>query len=125
MTIGKFKKNRLGTTDFEGKFDGMRKPQEFITYAIGANSSKARVQFQSDTRIGYICLETGRVDLSPSIKGGAYNHHLSSVARVGKLEAEELLMLKAHIFGTASKEAGTSGVTVDNSGASEVFSAGR
>lgn len=122
MNIQNIKRNSMGTLDFDGKFDGMRKPQDFITYPIGAKDDKTRVKIQSDTRIGFINLTNGHVLMSPSIKGGAYNHHLSQINDVGKLNQEELFSLKAQLLDSASAKAGTNGiVTTDNSGAAEVF----
>lgn len=120
--ISKIKTNRMGTIDFEGKFAGMRKPQEFTVYPMHAEGDKNRIKIQSDTRIGYVDLEHGNVDLSPAYPGGAYNTALAHVGRVGKLSHEELFELKANVFSTASGRAGSNGImTTDNSGALEVF----
>lgn len=122
MSIEKIKRNSMGTVAFEGKFLGMRKPQEFITYPIGKGDDKAKVKVQSDTRIGYIHLESGHVHLSASIKSGAYNHHLGYLNHAGKLRADELFSLKAQLLDSASPKAGSNGViTCDNSGAAQVF----
>lgn len=121
--IGKFKRNRMGTIDFEGKFDGMRKAQEFTVYPMHSDGNSNQIKIQSDTRIGYIDLTLGHVDLSPPYPGGAYNTALAQARRVGKLSQEELFELKANVFCTASGRAGTNGIiTADNSGALEVFS---
>lgn len=118
--ISNISKNPMGTVSFDGKFAGMRKAQDFIVYPMAQADARALVQ--SDTRIGYIDLVSGNVDMSPSVPGGAYNKHLARIARVGKLSAEELLLLKGNIMATASGKAGSNGiVTVDNKGAAEVF----
>lgn len=122
MSIEKIKRNSMGTVAFEGKFLGMRKPQEFITYPIGKDDDKTKVKVQSDTRIGYIHLESGHVHLSASIKSGAYNHHLGYLNHAGKLRADELFSLKAMLLDSASPKAGSNGViSCDNSGAAQVF----
>lgn len=120
--IKDFCKNIMGTVSFSGKFDGMRKPQDFCCYPMKETTQDVKVQ--SDTRIGSINLDTGRVLMTPAHKNGAYNHHLHEAAYVGKLSAEELFMLKAEILATASPRAGTSGIVFcDNSGAAGVFGA--
>jgi hypothetical protein len=99
---------------------GMRKAQDFIVYPMKEATTRATIQ--SDTRIGQIDLETGKVMLSPARKGGSYFVHLAFAAQAGKLDAEQLLMFKAEIMGTASGMAGTNRIVyTDNSGALEVF----
>jgi hypothetical protein len=120
--ITNFKRNCMGTTDFDGKFEGMRKAQDFIAYAIGSSDDKSSVKIQSDTRIGYICLKTGLVMLSPPFPGGAYQQHTRLAKPSGTLTGEDLTILKAHVLASASGKAGTNGVMyVDNSGALDVF----
>lgn len=117
-------KNRLGTIDFEAKFAGMRKAQDFIVYPIKAGADASRLLVQSDTRIGYILLDTGAVWMSRPHSGGAYNHHLAEAALIDKLPAEDLFSLKANVFATANGAAGKAEngiVQADNSGALEVF----
>lgn len=112
----------MGTISFDGKFDGMRKAQDFIVYPIKAGQDASRIQVQSDTRIGVICMQTGKVIMSPPRQGGSYGVHLALATHVGKLEADDLLLLKGHIMGSAHGNAGTNGVVyTDNSGALEVF----
>lgn len=111
----------MGTVSFDGKFAGMRKSQDFIVYPL--SEAKESLKIQSDTRIGTINLETGAVHMSPPKPGGAYFHDLCNAASVGVLTAEELFLLKANVFATASGQAGTNGVVYcDNSAALEVFS---
>lgn len=118
--ITNIRRNCMGTVSFDGKFDGMRKAQDFIVYPIKNESTVATIQ--SDTRIGQIDLTNGHVKLSPSRKGGSYGVHLMFAARVSPLSPEDLLMLKAHIFASAHGNAGTNGVVyTDNSGAIGVF----
>jgi hypothetical protein len=120
--ISKITTNRMGTTDFEGQFAGMRKPQEFTVYPIHAGGDATRIKVQSNTRIGFIDMESGHVKLSPAYPGGAHNEALAHIGDVGKLSQEELFSLKAQVFSTASGKAGTNGImTTDNSGATEVF----
>ena len=108
------KKNCMGTVSFDGKFDGMRKAQDFIVYPI--TEPVERIRIQSDKRSGFIEVATGKVDLFPG------KYFVGVTARVGKLSAEELFMLKAEIMATASGKAGTNGIVFcDNSGAAEIF----
>lgn len=121
--ITNFHTNCMGTTSFDGKFPGMRKAQDFIVYPIkGDDEARRFVTIQSDTRIGMIGLEEGTITLTKPYKSGAYFVHLAFAENVGALPAEDLLVLKAHIFGSASGKAGTNGVVyTDNSGAIGVF----
>lgn len=118
------KKNCMGTVSFDGKFAGMRKPQDFIVYPMHAGNQTSAVKVQSDTRIGIIHLDSGKVMMSPSRAGGSYGVHLALIKHSGTLSAEELFSLKAGIFATASGKAGTNGIVyTDNSAALEVFTA--
>jgi hypothetical protein len=119
--ITKLHRNCMGTTSFNGKFDGMRKAQDFIVYPFHAGNQTVAAKIQSNTRIGMIHLETGSVMLSPSRVGGSYGVHLALAKPAGKLSAECLFSLKAAIFATASGKAGLHNVVTDNSGAVEVF----
>jgi len=120
IMITNIRKNHMGTVSFDGKFDGMRKAQDFIVYPM--HSGQMSCLIQSDTRIGKINLETGAVKVSPARSGGSYQVHLAYAKHCGILTAEGLFMLKAGIFGTASGMAGTNGIVyTDNSGALDVF----
>lgn len=120
--ISNFKKNCMGTVSFDGKFDGMRKSQDFIVYPVKQGDQTTAITIQSDTRIGMVHLGTGQVLLSPSRAGGSYGVHMALAKPAGTLSAETLLLLKSNVFATASGMAGTSHVYCDNSGALEVFS---
>lgn len=122
--IANIHKNRMGTISFDAKFAGMRKPQEFIVYPIKAGDDASRLLVQSDTRIGYISMETGAVRMSKPHANGAYFIHLHEAIVIDKLQQDELFMLKAHVFTTAHGDAGRAENRVigcDNSGALEVF----
>ena len=120
--IDNFVKNKMGTVCFDGKFEGMRKPQEFIVYPLHEGDPATDVKVQSDTRIGFISLKTGEILMTPSFPSGAYGPHLAFAKRAGRLSPEELLLLKANVFATASRHAGTNGIVVtDNSAAANVF----
>lgn len=121
--IANTRKNCMGTVSFAGRFDGMRKTQDFIVYPMHAGAYSASALVQSDTRIGRIDLTNGDVIMSPPRAGGSYNVHLILCKPAGRLTSEELLMLKAQIFATASGKAGSNGMHVytDNSAALEVF----
>jgi len=125
MTISGIRKNCMGTVSFDGKFDGMRKAQDFIVYPMHAGNAAESALVQSDTRIGRIHFTTGSVIMSPSRQGGSYNVHLMLCKPAGTLSAEELLLLKAAVFSTASGKAGNNAMHVytDNSAALEVFGA--
>ncbi len=115
-------RNCMGTTSFDGRFPGMRKSQDFIVYPMREHAEYA--QIQSDTRIGRIDIATGAVLLSPPRAGGSYGVHLALATVVCTLPAEDLLLLKAHIFGSAGAHVGTNGVMyTDNSAAANVFGA--
>ena len=120
--LSNIRKNIMGTISFDGLFPGMRKAQDFIVYPFHAGNDTSRATIQSDTRIGWIDLQTGVVILSKPRAGGAYSVHLSSAPYNSTLWAEDLLMLKAQIAATASGKAGSNGIVyTDNSGAMEVF----
>lgn len=121
MAISKFRKNCMGTVSFDALFKGMRKTQEFIVYPLSKDKAADKIMIQSDTRIGEINLADGSVKLSPGISSGAYGHHMMLAKEAPALTAEELLLLKSNIFSTASANAGSRGVTCDNSVAADVF----
>lgn len=115
-------RNRMGTVSFDGKFDGMRKAQDFIVYPFHAGNQTTAAKVQSDTRIGMIHLTTGQILMSPSRQGGSYGVHLALAQPAGTLTGEELMLFKAQIAGTAHGKAGSNGIIyTDNSGAMEVF----
>ena len=118
-----FKRNCMGTVSFDGKFDGMRKAQDFIVYPFHAGNQTESAMIQSDTRIGRIHLTTGQVTMSPPRAGGSYGVHMAFAKPAGVLPADELLLLKANIFSTADSMAGSNRhhVYTDNSGAANVF----
>lgn len=113
------KPNCLGTLDISAKLGSMRKPQDFVVYPIKKQIGPTdRILIQSDTRIGYVYLDSGEVHLSKPHSSGAYFPHLSEAQLVHTLTGEELLMLKTKLAGTSNPVAGTNGVVVtDNSGA--------
>ena len=126
MKISNIKKGIMGTINFEAKFNGMRKPQEFVVYPLAKADLADRIKVQSDIRIGWIDLLGGRVLMSPSVAGGAYNPHLALAREIDTLDGEELLLLKANIMGTAHKHAGLKEngfIQTDNSGPVNVLGA--
>ena len=117
--ISNIRGNNMGTASFNGKFDKMRIAQDFIVYPIPADGDVASLKIQSDKRAGFISLVSGAVSLYP---GEFFIGPLKQVG--GALSAEELLLLKAAVFGSASGEAGKAQngvVQSDNSGAIDVF----
>ena len=122
--ISNIRRNIMGTTSFDGLFPGMRKAQNFTVYPVKAEQDAGRVTVQSDTRIGFIHMETGTVTMSKPKPGGAYFVHLNGAQIIGTLPADDLLLLKAAIMGSAHGNAGTNGIVyTDNSGALAVFGA--
>lgn len=120
--IANIRRNIMGTVSFDGQFQGMRKPQDFIVYPMHSEDQAGNAKIQSDTRIGFINMESGTVTLSRPKSGGAYFVHLNGAQIVGQLSGEELLLLKAAIFSSANGHAGTNGIVyTDNSGAIAVF----
>jgi hypothetical protein len=122
--LNNIRKNRMGTVSFDGMFAPQRKAQDFVVYPIKAGDDAVRIMIQSNKRIGYIDMQSGNVDLSPSRAGGSYFHHLALAQRVGKLSTEDLFGLKAHVFATAHGAAGKAEngfIQCDNSGALAVF----
>jgi hypothetical protein len=100
-------KNCLGTATFIYKFTGMKKEQEFDVYPMDKKSSEKVITIQSNTRIGHINLDTGKVKLSKPHTGGAYFHHLSMDTLLeSTLHAEDLNTLKNAIIGTAGELVG-------------------
>lgn len=118
--ITNMQKNIMGTLSFDGKFPGMRKTHDFIVYPVKAGDTHLKIQ--SDSYIGLIELESGWVSMTKPKSSGAYFGHLSKAAKLVKLDAETLFMLKAQVMATASAKAGTNGIVYcDNSGAAGVF----
>jgi hypothetical protein len=123
--ITNIRKNIMGTVSFDGQFQGMRKPQDFIVYPMHDGNDATHAKVQSDTRIGKIDLANGNVIMSPSRAGGSYGVHMLLAKPVGQLSSEELLLLKAAIMATASGKAGSNGIVyTDNSAALNVFGTG-
>lgn len=109
-------KNCVGTVSFNGLFAGQRKAQDFIVYPITEDSNVCRIQ--SGKRAGFIDLQSGCVSLSSN------QYIFASKNVVNTLSGEDLLMLKAAIFSTASGKAGNNGIVYcDNIGALNAFSA--
>lgn len=80
-------------------------------------SSEKIITIQSDTRIGKINLDNGKIYLSKPHAGGAYFHHLSmDTLSESTLHADDLKILKSAIIGTAGELVGENGlVYCDNS----------
>ena len=113
----------MGTASFDMKLKGMRKFQDFIVYPISKNDSEKVIKVQSDTRIGYIDLKDGKIRITKSFQGGAYNHHLT-MTKLDEFQLAEVdsSTLRMYIFTTASEKAGTNGIMYcDNSGAENIL----
>lgn len=114
--IAQCRKNIMGTVSFMGKFNGMRKAQEFIVYPM--QDSGPVIQIQSDTRIGRVNLDTGELAMSQPHPSGAYGIHLASdKLNRETLPAEELQTLRQWIKSTGGLLVGKSIVKTDNTGA--------
>lgn len=118
--ISKIEKNIMGTVSFDGKFQGMKKPQDFIVYPM--QDAGVIIKIQSDTRMGQINLDTGEVTLSKARPNGAGFAALSIDVAVGRatkdqLSAEEIETLKGWIRSTGGLLVGNSIVKSDNTGA--------
>lgn len=115
------KSNNVGTTDFMGRFTGMRKEQEFTVYPM--DKAGAEIRVQSDTRFGTINLDTGAVVMSRSRPNGSNSVTLQldvmTRRAVGDIvPADELETLKGFIRASGSTElVGRSIVKVENMGA--------
>lgn len=119
------KRNIMGTTDIEMKITGMRKPQDFIVYPIGADDAGNVIKIQSETRIGQINLVKGVGVMSQSHQGGAYFVHLQMDKLTSfELSEKDLKDLKAFINKTSGSSVGSSMIKSDNSGASKIFAKG-
>jgi len=115
--ITNYKKNIMGTTSFDLKVKGMRKPQDFIVYPITEKTDKIRIQ--SDKKFGEIHLPTGKGVLS---KSGNTSWHLASDmmnrnVNTFELSEAELQEFVNQIKSTSGKSVGSSFVKSDNSGA--------
>lgn len=124
--ITNIKKNIMGTTSFDMKTQGMRKPQGFSVYPIQKNDTSETITIQSAHRFGYINMATGRGVLSGNhaqhansikfaldkIKGQTLNFQLSDL---------DLSALKMHIFVSAGAKVGESVIFCDNSGATRIL----
>jgi len=122
MGVENIKKNCMGTISFDGKFKGMRKYQDFIVYPLDKNNDALKIKIQSDTRIGYIKLDDGKVIMSKSISSGAYFQHLTFAKHIDTLSKEELSGLKFRLFLTSGESVGNNAIrmTTDNSSASKI-----
>lgn len=98
--LQKIVKGPMGAVEFEAQFAGMRKAQDWIIYKPESNPVRA-LTIQSDTRIGRICLDSGRVSLSAAKAGGARFVDLPHIKQVDQLEQADLCQLK-QFFPTAA-----------------------
>jgi len=114
--IHKIRKNIMGTVSFSAKFPGMRKEQEFIAYPM--QDSGQQIKVQSDTRMGMINFESGKVCMSVPHSGGAYFIHLQTdKLKVFDLSIEEIQTLKMWIKSTGGVSVGSAHCYSDNTGA--------
>ena len=112
------KGNIMGTTTLEMKIKGMKKPQNFIVYPISADQAGKPIMIQSDTRIGFLDLSSGRGLMSQSHSNGAYGHHFTMDKKVPfKISDADVQKIKADLSSRAGSKVGNSVIFSDNSGA--------
>ncbi len=114
------RKNIMGTVSFDGKFSGMRKPQDFIVYPM--QDSGEIIDIQSDHRFGQIDLATGKGVLSANRAQYANAPWLglcviNRTAVDVELATEERETLRQWIKSTGGVAVGASLVISDNTGA--------
>jgi len=114
----------MGTLQFDAKFAGMRKEQNFLVYPM---NEKSNIIFcQSESRWLEINSETGECEITSSASGHHNRWLLVMQRSQGKsrkftLPNVELQHLKMQIFLTAGKSVGNKVITTDNSGAKEII----
>jgi len=121
--ISNITKNCMGTTDFDGKFNGMRKAQSFIVYGMESGQTEAKIQ--SSTRLGLLCLDTGRVEMStPRANGAGFAHfsfdRFKKITKFSQITEEERIELRDFIKGTGGDLVGSVGILSVNTGASQL-----
>lgn len=109
----------MGTLSFDGQFNGMRKPQDFIVYPM--QDSGERITIQSEHRFGSIDLADGKGILSANRAQYANSVWLMVCIRAMKvtpiqLSAEDLQTLRQWVKSTGGLEVGGC-VKSDNTGA--------
>lgn len=118
-------KNCLGTAELVIKGNGMRKEQSFSVYPINITDSDKRIKIQSDTRFGYIDLDTGVMSLTKSRSGGSYGvdyvrDFISNKLVETKFSKEDLKKIKEAVRLTSGDKVGDRGIVCDNGGASAI-----
>lgn len=109
----------MGTVEFDGHAQGMRKPQNFIVYPMP--NSGEEITIQSDKRFGRLDLGTGKGLLSAN-KDGANSVWLM-VCRIRRttieiqLSDEDRQTLRAAVKATGGLLVGDSFIKSDNTGA--------
>jgi len=119
VEIKNYKRNVLGTLDFDMHIKGMRGFQNFSVYPISASDKNPRIIIQSDKRFGYIDPDTG---MGISSKTGSSSVHLQKdlinrQATFFHLTSDQLSTLKDKISLTKDSNAGNYFIKTDNSGA--------
>jgi hypothetical protein len=113
-------KNIMGTVSFDGKFQGMRKPQDFIVYPM--QDSGENITIQSNHRFGQIDLGTGEGIISANRAQYANAPWLglcvlNNTATTFQLANEDRETLRQWIKSTGGVLVGESFVKCDNTGA--------
>jgi hypothetical protein len=108
--------NNVGTIDFLGKFNGMKKAQDFTVYPL--QKTGERLTIQSDTRFGFIHLSSGEVVLgAPKATGSNFAHFSTNKKTHGTLSPAECQKLRDAMKRQGGAEVGSSILKVNNSGA--------
>lgn len=117
----------MGTAQFDMLLPDQRKPQNFIVYPMQKDGDSKVIKIQSDKRLGNLDLETGKLKITKSYAGGAYNPHYTMDDAFGRLKeftlsSMDIQGLKMYIFTTAAEKAGTNGLMYcDNSNAKNIL----
>ncbi len=113
-------RNIMGTVSFDGKFAGMRKPQDFIVYPM--QDSGETITIQSEHRFGHIDLALGNGVLSANRAQYANQVWLGVCITMRtavsiKLSVEERETLRQWVKSSGGTQVGSSIVLSDNTGA--------
>lgn len=93
--VSNVKKGFISACEFDAKFSGMRKPQNFIVYPVKEGDST--IIIQSETRIGELNLESGVCRLSGSKSGGAHFLHLAMAEEESQISSDDLSKIKSFL----------------------------
>jgi hypothetical protein len=121
--ITNYKKNNMGTIDFDGQFGTMKKPQDFIVYPM--QGAGVVIHIQSKNRFGAIDLDTGKGVISaPKESASTVWLQMCQIRHTAvgiNLDETTRLALREAVKSTGSLlPVGNSVVQVENPGAVEL-----